>query len=212
MWRAREKIDLMIWKFDDLTMNNRIQFFLLLIFCFSSEFLIAQNTIQNSGREFGADTIQWKENSSLKYSDFKSKPYGSFQGNTYAGITLDFTQDEKGIHLFLFTIFFCKHSFLKDTSINLLNHEQLHFDITEIYKRKLLQQLSQKDFSKEKNSSAVIQKIYNQVNEEMNKEQDRYDKETNHGIISAKQNQWIDSVRAQLKALSNFQGNDILIK
>ena len=152
----------------------------LLLFNLNAKTSNAQNTIQNSIREFGTDTIQWNENSQLNFSDFKAKPFGSFQGNTYAGITLDFNQDEKGIHLFLFTIFFCKNSFLKDTSINLLNHEQLHFDITEIYKRKLLQQLSQKDFSKEKNSSTAIQKIYNDVNVELNKEQDLYDKETNH--------------------------------
>ena len=59
---------------------------------------------------------------------------------------------------------------------------------------------------------AAVQKISNQVNEEMNKEQDLYDKETNHGINSTKQNEWIDSVHAQLKALSNFQGNEIIIK
>lgn len=185
---------------------------LFLIFCLNAEFLFAQNTILNSEREFGTDTIPWKENSSLKFSDFKSKPFGSFQGNTYAGITLDFKQDANGSHFFLYTIFFCKHSFLKDTSANLLNHEQLHFDIAEIYRRKLLQQFSLRDFSKEKNFSAAVQKIYNQVNEEMNKEQDLYDKETNHGINSTKQKEWIESVHSRLKALGNFQGNEVLIK
>ncbi len=186
-------------------------FFLFLIFCLSSNFLIAQSANQNIPKEFGVDTILWNANTFLQYSDFKAKPFGSFQGNTYAGIILDFKQDEKGIHLFTYTLFFCKHSFLKDSSKNLLNHEQLHFDITELYARKLRQLISQKDFQNEKSSADVIQKIYNAVTSDLNKEQDKYDKETVHGTNYAKQLTWINSIHEQLKQLENYSAVEVVI-
>ena len=192
-------------------MKYKLLFHFFISLIFYSQFLFAQNKIQNTEKLFGADTISWKENSPLHFSDFKAKPSGTWAGNTYSGITLAFSQDEKGIHLMVQCVFLCKQSFLKDTSLSLLHHEQLHFDLTELYRRKMMQQLSHKDFSKEKNIGAAIQKIYNEVNEQLNKEQDNYDKETQHGIIPDKQKLWEQNVQKQLKQLEGFSGNEIII-
>lgn len=185
--------------------------FLFLIFCLSSNFLTAQKANQNFPKKFGSDTILWNANASLKFSDFKSKPFGSFQGNTFAGIILDFKQDEKGIQLFTYTLFFCRHSFIKDSSENLLKHEQLHFDITELFARKLRQQILLKHFKNGKSMSADINKIYTDVTSDLNKEQDIYDKETVHGTNLVKQQEWINSIHGQLKQLENYSEVEIEI-
>ena len=183
-------------------------FFLFLIFCLSSKFLIAQNDV----RAFGVDTILWNENVSLHFSDFKAKPGRSFQGLTYSGLYLDMKKDNKKTQVFCYTVFISQKSFLKDSSDELLKHEQLHFDITELYARKMRQQISKISFQNEKNASLAIQKIYNSVTTAFNNEQDEYDKETEHGINKAKQKQWIDSVHNQLNNLKIFAPVEIDIQ
>ncbi|MEI7670363.1 MAG: DUF922 domain-containing protein [Pseudomonadota bacterium] len=117
---------------------------------------------------------------------------------------IEVKQDDGDFSVYVYPVFMCKKSFLYDTSTALLNHERLHFDITELFARKFSQQLSEKDFDDEKNMSAAIQKIYNSIIEELNKTEDLYDKETEHGINKAKQKQWSDSIQSQLKELDDY--------
>ncbi len=185
--------------------------FLFLILFLSLKFSFAQNELQNSIKKFGGDTIQWQQDSLLSQADFKGKPAGSFQGLTYSGIFLDMKQEDRLLRIYCYTLFICKKSFLKDSSGNLLNHEQLHFDITELYARRIRQQLSQKLILDDKNISSAIQKIYNTQIAELNKAQDKYDKETAHGTNAIKQKEWSDSIRKQLILLSDYYETEVNI-
>ncbi len=89
-------------------------------------------------------------------------------------------------------------------SVDLLQHEQLHFDITELYARQLRQKLSQQKSlcNGDKNKfKAVVNKVF----ADWQKAQVRYDNESNHGIDDAKQAAWAKIVATQLDALSAFQ-------
>lgn len=185
--------------------------FLFLIFFLSIKISKAQNEFQDSPKTFGADTILWQQDSLLSNEDFKGKPAGSFQGLTFSGIFLDMKHEERLLRVYCYTLFICKKSFLKDSSDNLLNHEQLHFDITELYARKIRQQLSQKLILDDKNISAAIQKIYNTQIAELNKEQDRYDKETEHGTNQTKQILWKESIRKQIDLFYDYAEIEIRI-
>ncbi|QNF34564.1 DUF922 domain-containing protein [Adhaeribacter swui] len=89
-------------------------------------------------------------------------------------------------------------------SEDLLQHEQLHFDITELYARQLRQKLSQQKSlcSGDKNKfKAVVNKVF----ADWQKAQTRYDNESKHGIDDAKQAAWTQSIAEQLNSLSAFQ-------
>jgi len=187
------------------------QLILLFLFCLNCNFSIAQDSnLGNSVKSFGADTILWQRDSLLSFSDFKKKPSGSFQGLTYSGLYLDMKQEDQFVKVYCYVLFICKESFLKDSSESLLKHEQLHFDITELYARKMRQQLSQKNPDKEKSISAAIQKTYNSLVIDLNSEQNRYDKETIHGTNEIKQLQWIDSIHKQLNQLENYTESGVV--
>lgn len=187
------------------------QLILLFLFCLNCNFSIAQySNMSNPVKSFGADTILWQRDSLLSFSDFKKKPSGSFQGLTYSGLYLDMKQEDHLVKVYCYVLFICKESFLKDSSESLLKHEQLHFDITELYARKMRQQLSQKNPDKEKSISAAIQKTYNSIVIDLNNEQNRYDKETIHGTNEINQLQWMDSIHKQLNQLENYTESEVV--
>ena len=69
-----------------------------------------------------------------------------------------------------------------------LKHEQLHYDITELFARKLRKAFS--EYKVSKNVKRDIERIYKRIESERNQMQIRYDKETNHSLITSKQKEW----------------------
>jgi hypothetical protein len=86
----------------------------------------------------------------------------------------------------------------------LLNHEQIHFDMGEVFCRKMRKQYKEKPFP---NSTFAQEasKLYNKILKEYNDEQKLYDKETNHSINKEKQAAWDIKVANQLKELEKFK-------
>jgi len=86
----------------------------------------------------------------------------------------------------------------------LLNHEQLHFDLTELYARKL-----RRTFVQLPNPCArderELKQIVNDHLEEFQREETRYDEETRHGLDNERQYRWDRRVREQLHALRQFR-------
>ena len=81
-------------------------------------------------------------------------------------------------------------------------HEQLHFDITELYARIFRKQLTEniksvRDLSK-------IKGMGKQILSDWDKEEDLYDRETEHSINEAKQKEWILNIRQRLDELKDF--------
>lgn len=89
-------------------------------------------------------------------------------------------------------------------SDDLLHHEQMHFDLTEVYARQLRYKLTQMkglctgDRSK---FNAAINKIF----AEWKNEQERYDTESNHGLDDVKQQYWSQQIAVRLRVLSEYQ-------
>ena len=79
----------------------------------------------------------------------------------------------------------------------ILKHEQLHYDITELYTRKLRKAFSEytpviKTLKKD------LEQIYNRVEQERQNTQDLYDKQTNHSINTKEQKKWEFNVASWL--------------
>ena len=93
----------------------------------------------------------------------------------------------------------------KTASEVLLRHEQLHFDITEVYARVMRQKLVA---FQAKVNCEKLQPAFNNLTKgvyaEWNREQNRYDQETNHGLVAARQAQWEQQTQVKLEALKAF--------
>ncbi len=82
----------------------------------------------------------------------------------------------------------------------LLEHEQLHFDIAELTARKIRKRFDDlKDACAEPGGTEPIQAMVIEMDRELKEEQARYDRETSHGANPRVQDQWLRRIRAQLK-------------
>lgn len=93
----------------------------------------------------------------------------------------------------------------KTASADLLRHEQMHFDITEVYARILRQKLVV--FQGRANCSK-LQPAFNNLTKpvytEWSREQNRYDQETNHGLNLVRQAYWEKQTQTKLAQLQAF--------
>ena len=81
----------------------------------------------------------------------------------------------------------------------LLEHEQLHFDIAEVTVRKIKARFEDfKNACAEPGGTAPIQQIVVEADRELQEEQQRYDRETGHGVDARAQDQWKRRIRALL--------------
>ncbi len=101
------------------------------------------------------DVILWKKDRPLTWDDFKGKPAKRFAvASTNYDIlkkVLSINKDSSRVEVK--AVFFCNKSWKKERWIDqtVLNHEQKHFDIVELYARKLRKLLHTNTYSSEKN-------------------------------------------------------------
>ncbi|MDJ1498351.1 DUF922 domain-containing protein [Cytophagaceae bacterium DM2B3-1] len=101
-------------------------------------------------------------------------------------------------------VFLKKQSWTLDTvSESLLRHEQGHFDIAELYARKIRQTIDSLHKKAVKDP-----KVYANIIQSFFKERSRvgaiYDRETSHGTDIVEQKRWIQKISFELKRLHNF--------
>jgi hypothetical protein len=81
----------------------------------------------------------------------------------------------------------------------LLEHEQIHFDIAEVTVRKIKARFADfKNACAEAGGTEPIQQMVSQADRELQVEQQRYDRETAHGINARAQDQWKRRIQALL--------------
>ncbi|RLJ62567.1 hypothetical protein CLV86_2175 [Lacinutrix venerupis] len=159
--------------------------------------------------------FSWQESDKLKWSDFKGEPDISSHAAavTASGITFSYSIEKSsirgvtGFKAKVFAHFYPEHSWCKKEVINdhILNHEQFHFNITELHVRYL-----REDISKLKVSNTVakdLDKLHKQANIDLSKMQNLYDTETNYSINKEEQAKWVTFVNTELKRLEKFKSN-----
>lgn len=158
-----------------------------------------------------SDTLRWRKDYHLNWSDFQGKdesnsPYSAQSNCIYTLKTIpDFSNDTLYITEVLHPCFTRKASWVKPDALqdSLLLHEQLHFDLCELYGRKFRQRLKTLDFSLLQ-FDAQIKSTFESIWKEYGDAQRMYDAETEHGIIREKQNEWIIKVENELEQLREF--------
>ena len=80
----------------------------------------------------------------------------------------------------------------------ILGHEQLHFDISELYARKLKKRLESERYAYG-TVKTKVKSIYRKINEELDIYQNLYDAETNFSRNMDKQAEWKLNITMALK-------------
>jgi hypothetical protein len=177
---------------------------LLLMFVTASGSMRAQTS-----KKFAQDTIIWTKDSLLVKEDFRSKHKGPLPAATATGLFIHPEYRDGTLLLHVEAIFRKSMSYMHDDVPYILNHEQIHFDICEVHARKLRKSIIDKNFKKVNHMVQVIQKIGDKENSELEKEEEDYDKDTEHGLNAAKQQVWNEKVKAELAELEQYSSTSV---
>ena len=181
-------------------------FILLLVSCTNTSFK----------QDDGEDVIVWQKNHRLTWNDYKGKPqhnrfaaastvysmhrhiYKDANGNIMASIKAHFYPQDSW-----------KGSYLDDA---LLAHEQKHFDIVELYARKLRKQLMEIKVRNEEDAQQKMDSLHKIIDDEMDAYQDKYDKESDYSMAHDEQAAWIKQIDAAIDSLSAYQNTEVKFK
>lgn len=155
-----------------------------------------------------SDTLFYHSERKLQWSDFKATPPGrrisaavSYSSFAYEGGSIR-KKDTLYINLTL-QVFHIKSASWVTAAVQDdygLAHEQLHFDITWLVALRFRKKVTEMELTADDYDS-MIQYEYIESFREMNRLQEAYDKETNHGINHFVQYQWQQAIADSLKAL-----------
>jgi predicted secreted Zn-dependent protease len=94
----------------------------------------------------------------------------------------------------------------------LLAHEQKHFDIVELYARKLRKQLMEIKVQDQEDAQQKLDSLHKIIDAEMDAYQDKYDEESDYSMAHDKQVAWIKRIDAVMDSLANYQNTEIRLK
>ncbi len=161
--------------------------------------------------------IRWMEGKLLKWSNFKGTPDGSskYSALTASGILYSYATNKDGELVFTIESYFDpKNSWVKKDKKkqSLLEHEQRHFDITELYCRRIKKDITSRNFTYSKSMQKKLNKLYEGWVKKLNTEQKNYDKETNHHMNQENQKMWDKKIKVELNGLKSYTHSRIVKK
>ena len=145
------------------------------------------------------DFIKWNENRKLTWDDFKAAPQqmGSTVAMTTTHLGFSYSIANGKVTYQIDCQFEKKKSWGLVKNDWILKHEQGHFDIAEIFARKLNKAVGEYQFNKN-SFQKDLNAIYKSIIDEKEKFQQQYDDETDHSRIKAKQEEWIKKIIVEL--------------
>jgi len=154
------------------------------------------------------DQFQWNEHSRLSWDDFKGDVNAATEESaaaTYCGIGIKTNSTAPGgkPEIIVYNTFYSKKSWVRsDARIqSILEHEQGHFDLCEIYTRKLRARMAGFDFNVPNVKQALIN-LYTEVNSEYENRQQAYEQETVHGTNVEQQKKWREMISHELSNIA----------
>lgn len=149
--------------------------------------------------------ILWDSNLRLTWDNFKGKvpPSSVPAATTASGISYTYSANllhhEVRLDYQVNAYFYPNESWYKPEVCdeNTLSHEQLHFDISELFAQKMRDRLDRTSFSDD--VKAEIRKIYQEILQELQDYQDKYDWETNFSRNREKQAEWNQKIAKALR-------------
>ncbi|WP_106792391.1 DUF922 domain-containing protein [Aquimarina sp. Aq78] len=179
--------------------------FILVLLIISSN-LIAQE-------ESNKNIVEWKSDRKLLWSDFIAEPNTDIFAFALTSYKIEIfptdvmvdennnIQNYKDLHLN--ALFYKNHSWVIKKTEKLLQHEQLHFDIAELFARKMRQKFEELKVQNIADYDSYMS-VYTMLWKKCRKMQNDYDEKTNHGIKEAINSQWQINVHSELQDLNSF--------
>jgi len=151
------------------------------------------------------DDIRWEESRKLSFMDFKGDvpAITPWAATTSSQISFYYESvNGKLTKVTVYASFNKEKSWMKKKIPEVLTHEQVHFDITEVFARKFYHDVMKKNSADKKELNTLFQ----QANKECGEMQEKYDDETDHGTIEDAQAKWIEKVTAMLRDEEPYPG------
>jgi hypothetical protein len=151
--------------------------------------------------------VEWDSERPLTWKDFsgeidRQSPYDAW---TYSGINYVYSWFYEGdaikVDLDAYAFFDPAQSWIKkgEESAELLQHEQLHFDLSELHSRYF--EVAVRDFAFTENVEAELDSLYTVYLNKLLATQIQYDEETKHFQDKKEQARWHQFVADELKQL-----------
>lgn len=159
--------------------------------------------------------ITWSPQRKLNWSDYRGKPKPRFAAaSTVYSLGRNIYEEDGKVLARIEAYFYCNDSWKKEAWISdeVLAHEQKHFDIVELYARKLRKQAAELSCRNLGDAETKIDSLYKIVSKEMDVYQDTYDDATDGSMDGDQQRKWIRKIDAELKALEAYATNPIVVK
>lgn len=172
--------------------------------------LVVGNSVFNLQKD-PEERFTYQEHSQLTWGDFKGVPpknaiyfasVNSSLGYTFKSKTID---GRIRVDIKVESYFYPQLSWKKNMNENnseLLKHEQLHWDISELYARKL--RAAFEKYVPQKDPKKEIDYIFRKFEKDRQRAQKSYDRETRHGVIKDAQRRWEYKMKEQLFITSEF--------
>jgi hypothetical protein len=151
------------------------------------------------------ERINWRTRRALTWADFKGAPVEAAPNAamTSTSILIDFNFNNEELKYHLNCVFYPEKSWTKVSSDLILGHEQGHFDISELFTRKLHKALAGYHFQ-QKTADKDITTIYKRIAKEQSAYQALYDTQTNYSRNTPEQANWQLTIAAALKEFDAF--------
>src|SRR6187401_2909837 len=151
------------------------------------------------------DFIKWDESRKLTWDDFKAAPrqMGSTAAMTTTHLGFSYSVANGKITYKIDCQFEKNKSWGLVKNDYILKHEQGHFDIAEIFARKLNKEI--KEYLSKSNKHEGMNPIYSKLMQEKRDMQTLYDEESNHSINKTKQAEWNEKIEDLLDELESYK-------
>ena len=157
--------------------------------------------------ETQAAQFQWREHARLSWEDFKGEVNATHDESAPAtccsiGIKTNTPVAGGKTEVEVFNKFYTNKSWVRANARiqSILDHEQGHFDLCEVYTRKLKERIAACDLG----NATVKQQLmvaYAEISREYESRQQAYEQETIHGTDQDAQRRWQATIAAELATL-----------
>lgn len=150
--------------------------------------------------------LYWDSKIKLEWNDFRGIIPDSSEFGAASSIAIQAIPfwDGETPNVEVRTIFYPNKAWKKYPTVELLNHEQGHFDLAEIYSRKIRKAICSLHVQDYLEFDKYLE-IYNVRYSEYKNASFRYDQETNYGRDNGGQTQWNGNILLQLEGLEKYK-------
>ena len=149
--------------------------------------------------------FSWTPGRPLMWTDFKGSIPQNAANSTAAetscgiGIETNTVTSQNDPKVYVYNTFHTSSSWVRTgyNTVDILEHEQGHWNICELYTRKMRIRFATAGIDL-RNLKAVVGKIYSETQREYSARQEQYERETQHGIIREQQMHWTEMINNEL--------------